>query len=736
MEQSRTLEDCHLQAVQSLVQRTLAGVKSKDEARLQLLEAAASKLGGFSLAAYHKLIEADRVKGLDLEAGATKLIAELSKTPIPKPLALAALARPPQAEVEQKRSGSWNTDWRLAHFLASGFRLPMTGSVLDPACGTGALLVAVATRQGDQRLRTRFLAESICGTDLDERAIRGAGLALSSLTGDIGAIRALLRRLRVADALIAPEQTWKDQTVRGRLAFDSIVGNPPWERMRITRHEHVAASGLATHYGDSIPDRAIREAGLIHASKTSLSKYLHEVRPDYDLQGAGETDLYKLFTELAIRLLKDGGELSWLLPGGIIRSLGTGDLRKWLLEKCSALRMTVFSNIGRFFSVYRRQKFVLLEATVGKGTRRPIQLRHGEGKPESLDVGPSIPLGRSSLQQLREDLAVPEVRTQSTWNLYLHLARSGSRVRDWCPEFLREVDMSLDRKWFARRPSDGAIGVIEGRMVHQYRHDAKRYLSGTGRAARWEATRDDAPCAPMGQYWMPTARLADSAASRVLQERVGFCDVTGQTNERGMLCAPIPPGYVCGNKVPTIIFQGHRDPVGVGHAFVAIANSLMFDWVLRRMISTSVNYFLLRDLPWPRLDPESLPVRRLAALSKQLSRCAHVHGVSAARSTDRQNLRLAVELLVAEVWEIPFVGMREALDDFPLLDGGNAPLPGESRSTITRDLVLLHVAEREGVSAREIRRLRERVERAEALGSIAFVPTQFAESHALSECAA
>ena len=37
--------------------------------------------------------------------GATKLIAELSKTPIPKPLALAALARPPQAEVERSVRG-------------------------------------------------------------------------------------------------------------------------------------------------------------------------------------------------------------------------------------------------------------------------------------------------------------------------------------------------------------------------------------------------------------------------------------------------------------------------------------------------------------------------------------------------------------------------------------------------------------------------------------------------------
>lgn len=737
MEQTKTLEDCHLEASSSLLRRVVGKRRQSDEARVQLLEAAASKIGGFSLAAYHELIGVDRVAGMDLEDGATKLLAEIAKTPLPPALALAALARPPQDEVEQKRSGSWNTDWRLANLLASGFELPLAGRLLDPACGTGALLVAAAMRQsgGDARVRTKFLADGVCGTDLDGRALRGAALALSSLTSDIGAIRGLLGRLRKADALVAPEQTWHDATVAGRPRFESIVGNPPWERMRITRHEHLAASGLATHYGDVTPDSRVRRAGELGALRAGLSVYLATVSPEYGLQGGGDADLYKLFTELALRLLDDGGQLSWLLPGGIIRSQGSGELRKWLLEKCPSLRMTVFSNIGRFFSVYRRQKFVLLEARVGKGTKRPLELRHGDGKPDALAVGSSIPLRRDALLDLRADLAVPEVRSRFGWNLYLHLARSGSRVQDWRPEFLREVDMSLDRRWFTKRPSNGSVGIIEGRMVHQYRHDAKRYHSGTGRAARWIATPETSACAPTGQYWIPTSKLSTGARMRMEKERVGFCDVTGQTNERGMLCAPIPAGYVCGNKVPTILFEGHRHPGTVGYAFVAIANSFAFDWVLRRMISTTVNYFLLRELPWPALEPDSLPVHRLAELARRLSGCSHLHSTPAG-AAEREELRLAIELLVAEVWNIDLRAMREIFDDFPLLDGGAPPLPGERRSTITRDLVLLHLGRREGINGRELRQLGDRVEQARVLGAVAFTPTQFANAPDCAERAA
>lgn len=738
MEQTRTLEERHLEAAESLLRDVARLCHSPSEARTQVLEAAAAKIGEFALADYHNLIGVERLNGIDLEGASSKLIVEVLRTPIPPGLALAALARPAQAEVEKKRAGAWNTDWRLANLMASGFSCPLVGTLLDPACGTGALLIAVALKQAgrDRKLRTAFVAEQVCGSDLDPRAIRGASLSLASLTSDLGAIRTMLKRLRVADALIAPEQTWHDQTARGQPQFGAIVGNPPWERLRITRHEHLAVSGLATHYGDSIADDLVRQAGHIDSLRNQLSNYRRGVRADYDLQGQGEVDLYKLFTELAFRFLGDDGELSWLLPGGIIRSQGTEELRAHLLDHCSFLRMTVFSNIGRFFSVYRRQKFVLVEARVGHGTRRPLELRHGDGMPSAVAVTDPVPIGRASLRRLRADLAVPEVRTHKAWCSYLQMASSGTRVRDWNPAFLREVDMSLDRHWFLTRPQDEAVGLIEGRMVHQYRHDAKRHRSGTGRAARWEVTAKTSACTPTGQYWIPTNRLSDAAHARVGVQRVGFCDITGQTNERGMLCAPIPSGYVCGNKVPTITFDGHRDPSCVGYAFMAIANSLAFDWVLRRMISTTVNYFLLRDLPWPDIDPDSLPARRLAMLASQLGGCAHARMAQLFDPVERQDLRLAVELLVAEVWRIPFSGMKEILGDFPLLDGGCPTLPDERRSTITRDLLLLRLGEREGVTHRELSVLRERVERAQELGAIAFEPTQFADAADDDACVA
>ena len=64
------------------------------------------------------------------------------------------------------------------------------------------------------------------------------------------------------------------------------------------------------------------------------------------------------------------------------------------------------------------------------------------------------------------------------------------------------------------------------------------------------------------------------------------------------------------------------------------------------------------------------------------------------------------------------------LQDFPLLDRAQPELPGENRSTITRDLVLLRAAKNlGGISKEKSAVLEERVAKAKELGAIPFVPS-------------
>jgi hypothetical protein len=155
---------------------------------------------------------------------------------------------------------------------------------------------------------------------------------------------------------------------------------------------------------------------------------------------------------------------------------------------------------------------------------------------------------------------------------------------------------------------------------------------------------------------------------------------------------------------------------------LGIANSFVFDWLLRRIVTTTVNYFLLLDLPMPSLDPESRSGKELAALVDRL------YGGEQFDAWTTAEIRAEIEWRVLKSYDQGSRSLALMLSDFPLLDRAQPPLVGEERSTITRDLTLLRAMEHldDGSSA-ERDLLRQRVAQARSLGAQPFVPSHFAE---------
>ncbi|CAM5583074.1 site-specific DNA-methyltransferase (adenine-specific) OS=Streptomyces fumanus OX=67302 GN=GCM10018772_51070 PE=4 SV=1 [Streptomyces fumanus] len=513
--------------------------------------------------------------------------------------------------------------------------------------------------------------------------------------------------------------------------FDAVIGNPPWEKLKVTRHELLAKVGVERHYGaDYTPHDGLSQA--LTQERRQMLDYLGQLAANAQLQGRGEADLYKLFLEFSCRRLRSGGRLALLVPAGLIRSQGTEALRRFLFDCASELEFTVMENRARFFAIDTRFKFLAVEARLGESQERrqespkarPIVLKHASGTDTGLGETSRVIIDRSELAATRADLTVPEVRGQAEWNLFRRMSEAGTPFGDqdgpWQAQLAREVDMSRDRAHFRSRPAVGYLPVIEGRMVHQYRSRAKAYRSGTGRAAQWEALAlANADIGP--QHWYPTIQLRRGIAERVNTVRAGFCNVTGQTNERTLLAAVIPPGVVCGNKVPTVVFE---PPSGKGetlvHLWVALMNSIPVDWLARRITTTSMNYFLLNSIPLPSIEPDSRDGGRIIELSQQLTgmegqRCYALDAAAAARA------RAEIDVLVAEAYGLGPDELQLIFDDFPLLDRGQPALDGEEQSTITRDLVLSRA--HSGGAAKP---WADRVAEAERLGAVAYVPADYA----------
>lgn len=713
MSYPRPIEEELLSGAEDLLQTTVARVSkpAREQYRFEILGLVSSKLGGYKPDALGDWLDRARNDRAALEA-ANKIIAILERLPIPRPLALAALARPHLDEQHKREAGAFYTDFRLAMHLARGLRGPF---ILDPACGSGMLLAAgvLASSDGSRKRRDHMLAETICGADLSEQALRSTAIVLASMTTSSSVISGLLSRLRKMDSLQKGSAGWKDIR-EGR--FDSVIANPPWERVRLTHHEYLARDGRHQHYGEQY---AGADAAGLRDSRADLKRYSDSLKDSFELQGRGDVDLYKVFFELALSLIRPGGRLSILVPAGLIRSQGTQALREHLFRVSASLSVDLFDNKPRFFRIDSRFKFLAVKCSLGPEPGRKILLSHRKASVTEIVGGNEVRLPTIQLRRSRPDYSIPEVRSQREWRLFSDITRACPRLglpeAGWHPKIVREVDMTLDKRLFQRTAFDGVVPLIEGRMVHQYAVGIKQYVSGAGRRADWravDAIRTRPPLRP--QFFFPVDGLSSSLRQRISGMRAGFCDISGQTNERTMLSALIPANVVCGNKVPTVSFYSKE----LLFAWLAVCNSIPFDWLLRRVVTTTVNFFHLMDMPFPQVRPQSAPLIRLAEIGRSLSLDKRLDG------WERAELRAEADVRVLRLYNQRPHAMKLILEDFPLLDRGESPIAGESSSTVTRDFLLLRALESDRNSDMPaIGQLRRRVKAARLAGAVPYFPS-------------
>jgi hypothetical protein len=727
MRPSNTLELDRLANSDSVIEKLLSGVRSaRNEHRFQLLEAAASRIGGFNLEEFHHRFGINAVKPVaGLLDDARCIVQAIDECGIHPALALSALARETLDDAERKSNGAYHTDFRLAFHLAHSVedRLKPGIKVIDPACGAGILLAAVSVVAcgPDRILASDWLRDSVHAADRSPLALRGTLIALAALTDDLDALHSMRSKWRIQDSLMAPEEGWRTIAPGG---FDLVIANPPWEKVKLSRHEYLKANGSKRHYGSSYDKKNLTG---YETAKSAKARFASKLVEKYPALANGEPDLY---VELLLNLTSAGGGGAVLVPAGLIRSLNTKYLRTELIASCKKLTITVMDNRARHFAIDTRFKFLLVDYTKARpagSACRKIAISHARAVNDALLSSPPVNLPVTTLRKLRPDLTLPEVRTVADWRLFKKMQEKGISPdcpeSSWNPAICREVDMTHGRRHFRKSQAPDRVPLIEGRMVQPHRLGCKAYVVGEGRRAVWDNLAPGRSTL-RPQFWMPVAALSSQVQGRIERVRAGFCDITGQTNERSMMAALVPPGVVCGNKVPTIEFPNDPSEERI-LLWLSIVNSLPFDWLLRRVVTTTVNYFVLLSVKLPPLDIESLPARRLVEIARRLSFLDTGGRSSFKECWKIARLRAEADVMVANAYGCTERDLRLMLRDFPLLDRGQPPIFGEGKSTITSDLLMQAWAHRKNKkNGAADKRVADAMER----GAVAYISSEFVSS--------
>lgn len=449
-----------------------------------------------------------------------------------------------------------------------------------------------------------------------------------------------------------------------RGGFSLVLGNPPWETMSPDAKEFFAKhepdiAGMTpaqqqTRIAELLALPAIRDEWERHARELYAAVRFVKESGRYRMfaagnLGKGDFNVYRQFAELALSFAAPDGVAAQIVPENFYNGANASAIRASLLRDFRVSSLFGFENARGvwFAAIDTRMKFALYCAWRGGPTTEiPAAFAvSSEGRLQAAREQP-LQLPVSLLREFSPDaLAVMEFSNQLEINvarkMYSRFPRLGDEVEGlptWVPA--TEVHMGNDNDLF----ESDARGwpLYQGSMVTHHDYRAKGYLTGHGRNVTWEPLVFGSPAKLIRPQWrIHPDQIPSKTRDRVTRYRIGFCDVGNATNQRALMAALIPPKTVCGHKVPTIEFDPH-DPA-VMMLWLAVANSLAMDFIVRMKVALTMSLSLLASLPIPRAVSSNDATTRACALAVRLA-CAGPEMVDFLRTVERVPALVGLDL--------------------------------------------------------------------------------------------
>ncbi|MBM4300230.1 MAG: hypothetical protein FJ121_01685 [Deltaproteobacteria bacterium] len=420
--------------------------------------------------------------------------------------------------------------------------------------------------------------------------------------------------------------------------FDCVMGNPPWERVKLQEKEwfaerepEIATAKTAAERKRMIRELKSRDTHLIREfvlAQRQAEGESHFLRNsgDFPLCARGDINLFAVFAEQMRKRISLSGRLGCLMPSGIATDDTTKAFFQSLVRETMIRRVLDFENTkGLFPTVDRNTKFCLL--TIG----RPCG---SESSSTTVacglqDVAEVSVVGRTFELRTKDILLLnPNTRTcplfrsfkdaELVIGIYRRLPILLSDVDDissgWNPTFMTMFHMANDSDLFidnaALRASELETGqhyltalvpLYEGKMIYHFDH---RFASSTEarggqklRGGSEETTASqhaDAGYVPESRYSVLRTnipQLVTACRGVLAYRRVG-----GTVANIRTMMASIVPQVGIGDSLFMISLPLAERSLGL----CGVLNSFAFDYVLRsKMSGINLNFYIIKQIPVP-----------------------------------------------------------------------------------------------------------------------------------------
>ena len=438
---------------------------------------------------------------------------------------------------------------------------------------------------------------------------------------------------------------WRDwQSTCPEGGFDAVIGNPPWDRIKLqevewfaTRDPELALAQTAAARGKGVQRLRDRGSPLVAEfdnAKHRADRLGQAVRASghYPLLSGGDINLYSLFVERAMTLVKPDGLVGLLTPIGIATDITSAPFFAERIRACSVKAFLAFENRrGWLFpDIHHEEQPSIFVFAPSQHQFSDFEFCVRISSWEQFKN--SNRRFRVSANLLREvnpnTETAPIFRTRRDAELTTAIYRrlpvlvdrsSGEEVKAWPVKYSTMFHMTNDSHLFRTReeleeqesayPIGGNrffstsgewVPLYEGKMVQIYNH---RYasvrvnpknISGQGVTDKTlPAKLQDPAFGPHPRYWVNTKHIPEDSRGGW---RIGFNDICNTNNARSLIACIVPDAGF-GNKLPILSREEVAPDLDLA-LLVANLCALVCDYVARQKIqSRNLNKYILEQLP-------------------------------------------------------------------------------------------------------------------------------------------
>lgn len=465
------------------------------------------------------------------------------------------------------------SDLSLEELYSVYFNLLKKMRVLDSSCGSGIFLEAAlgvlydlrmallglfiikflnekrtiaddlkAVVNGDMqeyRLKKEIIENNLYGVDIEPYSVEIASFRLKLLLASCAPkpidFKDIQVNLDCKNVLLVQQVTLEGDRFGD---FDVIVGNPPYMRVK------------SMFSGSPDGARMKRDfAGAIQESR--LYRYQE-----------GNLNLYKLFIERNLLLLKKGGSMGLIFPASFLSEATSEKLRKHIFHACSVEEIVEIPERSKLFSgVNQATAILILNKTPPE--KNNFTLRHGASL-AGIDSEDGVTLIADAELEVLTDgrMEVPLLSNPSLeWDMIKMLKRFPTFRGDGIvPPIgtitVGSVDETIDKEFISEIPTGDIL--VKGIHLKEYAVD----LSPDGAQPRWVKKA-------------AFIKKRPSSVDILSQPRIIGRNTLNKACRRRLKFAQLPPGYVCSNSIKQIVITDRQiDPLYL----LALLNSSTLNW--------------------------------------------------------------------------------------------------------------------------------------------------------------